>query len=102
MAVIMQQVMPAGIPLDMLDAVTEEMGADTSPPEGMLLHAHYEQDGSVHILDLWESAEAFQAFRDSRLMPAMATVAEARGFDLAAAGPPETVFTEVHRLVRGK
>lgn len=102
MAVIMKQVMSAGVPLDMIDAVTEEMGADTSPPEGMIFHAHYEEDGRVHILDVWESAAAHEAFRDSRLMPAMAKVAAARGFDLAAAGPPETAFTEVHRLVRGK
>lgn len=103
MAVIMKQVMPAGVPLDMIDAVTEEMGVDTSPPDGMIFHAHYEQDGCAHILDVWESAEAHQAFQESRLMPAMAKVAAARGFDLAAAEPPpEPVITQVHRLVRGK
>lgn len=69
----------------------------------MISHAHYEQDGRIQILDVWESvAAAHEAFRDSRLMPAMAKVADARGFDLAAVGPSETAFTEVHRLVLGK
>ncbi|MDT7543930.1 MAG: hypothetical protein QOE99_40 [Actinomycetota bacterium] len=101
MPMIMKQVMPAGVPLSMLDAVTEEMGVDSNPPAGMLVHTHYEQDGQAHILDVWETAEAHQNFVESRLMPAMAKVAEAQGFDIAAAGPPETVFTEVHRAVRG-
>jgi hypothetical protein len=101
MSVIMKQVMPAGVPLTMLDAVTEEMGVDSSPPEGMIVHTHYEQDGQAHILDVWETAEAHQTFVESRLMPAMSKVAEAQGFDLAAVGPPDVVFTEVHRVVRG-
>lgn len=102
MAMVMQQVMPDGVSLDMIDAVTEEMGVEGSPPDGMIVHTHFEKDGRSHIVDVWESAEAHQAFVESRLMPAMAKVAAARGFDLAAAGPPETVLTEVHRVVRGK
>jgi hypothetical protein len=101
-AVIMQQVMPAGVPIDMIDAVTEEMGADASPPDGMIVHTHFEKDGRVHIVDVWESADAHQSFVETRLMPAMAKVAAARSFDLEAAGPPETALTEVHRVVRGK
>ena len=102
MTVVMQQVMPTGVPLDMLDAVTEEMGVDSAPPAGMIVHTHFEKDGRSHIVDVWDSAEAHQAFVESRLMPAMAKVAAERGFDIAAAGPPETVLTDVHRLVRGK
>ena len=101
MAVILKQVMPAGVPIDMIDEVTEEMGVDSSPPVGLILHAHYEQDGRVHILDLWDSAEAHQRFAESRLMPAMGKVAAARGFDIAAAGAPELTYTDVHRVVRG-
>ena len=101
MAVIMKQVMAAGVPMSLVEAVTEEMGVESSPPEGMILHTHYEQDGRVHILDVWDSAEAHQKFAESRLMPAMGKVAAAHGFDIAAAGPPDTVVTEVQRVVRG-
>ncbi|MCW2671456.1 MAG: hypothetical protein JWP14_45 [Frankiales bacterium] len=101
MAVILQQVMPAGVSIDMVDEVTAEMGVDSSPPVGLLVHTHYEHDGRVHVMDVWESAEAHQSFAESRLMPAMGKVAAARGIDLAAAGPPDVVFTDVHRVVRG-
>ena len=101
MAVIIKEVMPAGVPLDMLDAVTEELGADSTPPEGMFVHTHYEQDGRVHVLDVWESEQAHQTFVESRLGPAMGKVAAARGSDIAAGGAPERVVTEVHRAVRG-
>jgi hypothetical protein len=101
MAVIMRQAMPAAIPISLVDAVTEEMGVDSSPPAGMLVHTHYEKDGRVHIVDVWESAEQHQEFVESRLLPAMGKVAAAHGVDLAAAGPPDTDITEVHRVVRG-
>lgn len=101
-AIIVKQVMSAAVPMDMIDAVTEEMDVDNSPPTGMLVHTHYEQGGQIHILDVWESAEAHETFVESRLLPAMGKVAAAKGFDLAAAGPPETVVTEVHRAVRGR
>jgi len=101
MAMIMRQVMPAAIPLSLVEAVTEEMGVESSPPAGMIVHTHYEQDGRVHIVDIWESAEAHEQFVESRLMPAMGKVAEAHGVDLAAAGQPETVITDVQRVVRG-
>jgi hypothetical protein len=101
MAIIVRQVLPAGVGLDMIDAVTDEMGVETTPPAGMLVHTHFEQDGRVHVVDIWDSSEAHEAFAATRLMPAMGKVSAARGVDLAAAGPPETVVTEVHRLVRG-
>lgn len=100
MTVILQQVMPEGVSLQMLDDVTDEMGADDNPPEGMLLHTHFEQDGRVHVVDVWDSQEAYEAFRDARLLPAMQAVAQRNGLD----GPPpqpESSITAVHRVVRG-
>jgi hypothetical protein len=100
MAIILQQVMPDGVPVEMLDEVTDEMGADQNPPDGMLFHTHFEQDGQVRIVDVWESQEAYETFRDSRLLPAMHTVAQRHGIG----GPPqpETSVTAVHRVVRGR
>jgi hypothetical protein len=100
MAVIMQQTLPPGVPIDMLDAVTEEMGVDTDPPEGMIVHTHYEKDSRVQVLDVWETAEHYRTFVESRLMPAMVKVATARGFELPERGE-DPAMVEVHRLVRG-
>jgi hypothetical protein len=100
MPIIFEQSMPAGVPIDMLDAVTEEMGVDNDPPEGLIVHTHFERNGRVQVIDVWDSAEQHQKFTESRLMPALTKVAAARGFDLPQ-GQPDVSVTEVHRLVRG-
>lgn len=101
MAIIFTQVMPKGVPLDMIDAVTDAMGVKTDPPQGMVVHTHWVQDGQVHIMDVWESAADHDAFVETLLMPTMGKVAADRGFDIAAAGPPTMTTTEVLTLVRG-
>jgi hypothetical protein len=102
MTILFTQVMPVGVPIEMLDAVTEEMGVDNDPPEGLIVHTHFEEGGRAHIVDVWESAEAHQRFAESRLNPAMGKVAATRGFDMARAGEPEMSMTDVHRMVRGR
>jgi hypothetical protein len=98
-AIILQQVFPVAVTTELLDAVTDEMGVDTDMPAGGIMHTHFEQDGRVHVVDVWESAEAFQEFAESRLQPALGRVAAARGIDLSQVGEPETSITEIHRLV---
>jgi hypothetical protein len=100
MAVIMKQTLPPGVPIDMLDAVTEEMGVDKNPPDGLIVHTHFEKDGEVRVIDMWETAEHYGKFLESRLMPAMSKVAAARGFELPQGGQEPTMI-EVHRVVRG-
>lgn len=100
MAVIMQQTLPPGVPIDMLDAVSDEMGVNDNPPDGMIVHTHFEKDGQVQVFDVWETAEHYRQFAESRLMPAMGKVAAARGFELPQAGLEPTLI-EVHRVVRG-
>jgi hypothetical protein len=102
MAVIVQQTMPTGVPVAMIDDVTVEMDVDTNPPDGMIVHTHYEEGGRIHIVDVWESEQAHQTFVETRLRPAMGKVAAQRGFDLAQAGEPETSVIEAHRVVRGR
>ena len=102
MAVMMRQTMPAEGSLEMLDAVTEEMDAHSDPPAGMIVHTHYEEGGQIHIMDVWESVEAYQRFAEDRLGPAMQTVAARRGVELPQGGPPEYTVTDVHAVVRGR
>jgi hypothetical protein len=99
MAILVEQVFPGSINIEMIDAVTDEMDVDTHLPAGALLHVHYEKGGRVHGVDVWESAEAFQQFTELTLRPAIGKVAAAHGIDLSQAGEPEVTITEVHRLV---
>jgi hypothetical protein len=99
-AILVESVFPAAITIAVIDAVTDEMDVDTHLPAGAIMHVHYEKDGRVHGVDVWESAEFFQKFAESTLQPAMGKVAAAHGIDLSQAGEPEMSITEVHRLVR--
>jgi hypothetical protein len=98
-AVLVEVVFPAAMTVEIIDAVTDEMDVDTHLPAGGISHVHYEKDGRVYGVDVWESAEAFQAFAGSTLQPATAKVAAAHGIDLSQAGEPEISITEVHRVV---
>ena len=101
MAVLMNQTMPEGVPIEMLDEVTEEMGVKANPPAGLVSHVHYEDAGRVRVVDVWDSEQAYEAFRDQRLMPAMGKVSAAHGIDLSQSGSPETSFVDVRDVVVG-
>jgi len=102
MTVVMQQTMPEGTRLEMLDEVTRQMGVLTDPPDGLIVHTHFAEGDRVRVIDVWDSQEAFEAFRDSRLMPTMEKVAADAGMDMSQAPQPETTITEVAGLVRGR
>jgi hypothetical protein len=100
MTVLIEDVFPAGVTVELLDAVTDEMGVDANLPAGGILHVHFEKDGRAHGVDVWESVEAYEQFVQSTLLPAMGKVAVAKGLDPSKMGEPEVTITEVHRLVR--
>ena len=100
MAVLIEDVFPVGVTIELLDAVTDEMGVDASLPPGGVVHVHFEKDGRAHGVDVWDSVEAYEQFVQSTLMPAMGKVAVASGLDPSKLGEPEVTITEVHRLVR--
>jgi len=100
MTIVLQQSMPAEI-MPMLEEVTDAMGVDADPPEGMIIHVHFEQDGQARILDVWESEQAYETFRDNRLMPAMQKVLSEHGMEMPQQGPASST-AEVQRMVRGR
>jgi hypothetical protein len=102
MTVIMQQTMPEGTTLEMLDEVTREMGAETDPPAGLIVHTHFEEDGQVRVVDVWDSQQAYDSFAESRLMPAMQKVAAGQGMDMSQAPQPQTSILTVHGVVRAR
>jgi hypothetical protein len=66
-----------------------------------LIHIATEEEGGVHIVDVWNSQADYDAFEASRLNPAIASVAAANGMEIPADGPRPT-FTEAFDLVVGK
>jgi hypothetical protein len=100
MAVLSEDALPVGVTIELLDAVTDEMGVDAKLPPGGIVHAHFEKDGRSHGVDVWDSVEACQQFVQSTLMPAMGKVAAVRGLHPSKMGEPEVTIAEVHRLVR--
>lgn len=99
MAVIMMQTLPDGVPIAMLDAVTKKMDAKANPPAGLIVHTHYEEDGRVKVMDVWDSEQAFRTFQQDRLTPAMREVASENGMELPE--QPQHQVVQVHDFVRG-
>jgi hypothetical protein len=62
MAVLIEDVFPAGVTIELLDAVTDEMGVDGNLPAGGVMHAHFEREGRAHGVDVWDSVEAYDSF----------------------------------------
>lgn len=99
MAILLEQHLP--VPRAMIEAVTAQMDVAANPPPGLLIHVATEEEGGVHIVDVWNSQADYDAFEQSRLLPAIASVAAAQGMELPADGPRPT-FTEAFDLVTGK
>ncbi len=76
---------------DQYDAVDAALNPKGDPPDGLIAHSARFDGDTLKILDIWESAEAFGAFAESRLGPG---IGEALGDD--APPPPEPKFTELH------
>jgi heme-degrading monooxygenase HmoA len=73
------------------DAVDQAMNPKADPPDGLIAHSARQEGDKMHIVDIWESPEAFGAFAQSRLGP---TIAQTLGDDAPPA--PEPKFTELH------
>ncbi|HET7488103.1 MAG TPA: hypothetical protein VFJ85_09250 [Acidimicrobiales bacterium] len=58
-----------GVTPEQYDAVRAEVGWLEEPPAGGRVHTAAFSDGTLHITDVWDSAEDFQAFAADRLMP---------------------------------
>lgn len=61
-----------GVTREQYEAVRNDIDWVTNQPPGGLLHvASFAEDG-MHVVDLWDSPEQFQAFGESTLMAAVA------------------------------
>jgi hypothetical protein len=76
------------------DAVNEKIDPAANPPAGLIIHVGSVTDSGVRVIDVWDSEQAFNDFRESRLGPA---VGEVMGED---AGPPNIEVLELHDVVK--
>jgi hypothetical protein len=89
LAVIMELEVPATS--DQYDAIDKALDVKSNPPDGFIAHSAQDTGGTMRIVDIWETPEAFGAFAENRLGP---TIAETMGDDAPPA--PEPKFTELH------
>ena len=80
------------------DAMMDKLGVDGNKPEGLIVHtAGWDDEGGVfRILDVWESAEAWERFRADRLDPVLA---EGPVNPDNAAPPSADRSYELHKMV---
>ena len=83
---------PAGFTQDKYDeAISQLAAAGAGAPEGRSYHVALETNGEIHVFDIWDSQEAFDAFGPT-LIPIMAGL----GID---PGPP--MVARVHSVIAG-
>ena len=79
--------------LEQYDEVIRRMGYEPggSGPDGALFHWVAATDDGIRVTDVWESAEQYQAFAETKIGPITREV----GIDT----PPEVTMYEVHNYL---
>jgi hypothetical protein len=85
MSVLLESVMPNWVTPELADEVEVEMGIRDDPPAGLVVHARLIRQGQWHVVDVWDSIEAFDAFVRDRLAPASQRVIERHGLVMHSA-----------------
>jgi hypothetical protein len=67
------------------------VGPNADPSVGVIAHLASIDDWGLHVVDVWESPEKFEAFVASNLMPAIAAAG------LGDRPQPEVQVREIHR-----
>ncbi|MGA2469846.1 MAG: hypothetical protein ABSG64_04060 [Solirubrobacteraceae bacterium] len=79
-----------GAGLDTYEAVNEKIRLAENPPDGLLVHTAAARDGGYFIYNVWDSASAWEAFRDGRRSDALREAAP------AGIAPPKITVWELH------
>ena len=61
----------AGVMKDQYNEVIRILDLDRNPPAGGISHVAGFTAGTLHVLDIWESREAFEKFQKDRLTSAV-------------------------------
>jgi hypothetical protein len=76
------------------DAILRELGLTDKPAPGQIFHVEGTTGGTVRVVDVWESEQAFGQFMQERLMPAM----QRAGVQLPEGAQPE--FLQARHLLK--
>jgi len=68
----------------------QEVRWETDTPAGAKFHVSWFGDDGLHVLDLWDTPEQFQAFAETRLGPATQRI--------GIQGQPKVEFAEAHAI----
>jgi len=89
MAVMMQMTWD-GIGLEEYEAARKHVNWEGDVPPGAMFHVVAATDTGVRVTDVWESAEAFDAFVRDRLMPGIQ--------ELGIPGEPQVEILPAHAV----
>jgi hypothetical protein len=93
------QRMPPRFSTETYDRVATEADIEGDPPRGLRSHVAAISDTGMVIVEVWDSIEDYDRFRDERLNPALRSVI---GEQAASSLPmPRREFLPVHRMVSG-
>jgi hypothetical protein len=84
----------AGFSSEMYDAVTDKVMPGDQLPDECIAHIAGPVEQGWRVITVWESREAFDRFREERLVPA---IRELAGSEPPPAPTPE--INDVHKLV---
>jgi hypothetical protein len=79
-----------GVTTDQYEQLRKLVNWEGNVPRGAISHIASFSERGIHVTDLWESAEDFQEFTDTRLMPGVR--------QLGVDGQPEIEIRPVHAL----
>lgn len=80
----------AGVTPEHYEEARRQVDWEGDEPEGGIVHIAWFAEGSLHVVDLWESPEQFQRFATERLTP----VTSAMGVP----GEPKVQFHPAHAV----
>lgn len=79
-----------GVTPEQYDEAFRVVDVEGNVPPGLMYHVASFTDGAIHVTDIWESAEQFQDYVQSRLMPGLQQL----GFQ----GEPRVEIRPTHRV----
>ena len=93
MSVVVSAVAP-GYNVDFYEAVTSKVMPDGQLPDGCELHIAGPVEDGWRVITVWQTREAFDRFRDEKLLPAFRELGGEQG-----GAPVEPEVQQVHKLI---
>jgi hypothetical protein len=88
---------PEGTGAETYDGVQAALDVANNPPAGLIFHWAGDVDGKWTVTDVWESRDAYERFREARLLPAIQKLS---GMDPASGPQPTITEFAVHGYVK--